>query len=173
MKRVCQFGAAVVALVVAIPAVRAQEGPKPGPEHEILKKHEGVWDLTMKFEGGESKGTSTNKMDLGGLWLSSSVESELLGQKFSGRGLDTYDPVKKKYVGIWVDSMSTSPMLMEGTYDAAKKTVTMEGSGPGMDGKPTKYRSVSEMPDNDTIKFTMYMGDSKEPGFTILYKRKK
>ena len=173
MKRVGSWCLVALVGVLSAPATRAQEGPKPGPEHELLKKHEGTWDLTMKFEGGESKGTSTNKMELGGLWLVSNVESEFGGQKFTGKGLDTYDPVRKKYVAIFVDSMSTSPLVMEGTYDAAKKSMTMEGTGPGMDGKPTKYKTVSEMPDNDTIMFSMYMGNMDKPGFTILYKRKK
>lgn len=166
------FGAVALTAVLAAPAP-AQEAPKPGPEHEVLKKMEGNWDLTMKFGGMESKGTVTYKMDLGGLWLVSSLESDLFGQKFSGRGLDSYDPVKKKYVGIWVDSMSTSPMVMEGTYDKEKKALTLAGEGPGMDGKPTKYKSVSVMPDDDTINFTMYIGDGADPAFTIVYKRKK
>ncbi|HVK17532.1 MAG TPA: DUF1579 domain-containing protein [Fimbriiglobus sp.] len=167
------FCAAALAAVLAVPAVRAQEPARPSPEHEVLKKMEGNWDLTMKFGGMESKGTVTYKMDLGGLWLVSALESDLGGQKFSGRGLDGYDAAKKKYVGVWVDSMSTSPLLMEGTYDKEKKTLTMSGDGPGMDGKPVKFKSVSEMPDDDTINFSMYMGDGKEPGFTITYKRKK
>jgi hypothetical protein len=166
------FCTVALAAVLAAPA-SAQEPPKPGPEHEILKKMEGNWDLTMKFGGMESKGTVTYKMDLGGLWLVSSLESELFGQKFSGRGMDSYDPAKKKYVGLWVDSMSTSPMIMEGTYDKEKKTLTMAGEGPGMDGKPTKYKSVSVMPDDDTINVTMYIGDGTDPAFTIVYKRKK
>src|SRR5262245_40983715 len=128
--------AVVVAAVLAVPAV-AQEPPKPGPEHEVLKKLEGVWDITMRFGGMESKGRVTYKMDLGGLWLVSSVESDLGGMKFQGRGMDSYDAGKKKYVSVWVDSMSTTPMTMEGSYDAAKKTLTMAGEGPGMDGKPT------------------------------------
>jgi hypothetical protein len=69
--------------------------------------------------------------------------------------------------------MSTSPLVMEGTYDAAKKTLTMSGTAPGMDGKPEKYTAVTVMPDDDTINFAMHMGDSKEPAFTITYKRKK
>jgi hypothetical protein len=64
-------------------------------------------------------------------------------------------------------------MVMEGTYDAEKKAMTLTGEGPGMDGKPTKFKSVSEMPDDDTINFKMYMGDGKDPAFTIAYKRKK
>jgi hypothetical protein len=173
MTSVRWFCAAALAVALVAPATRAQEGPKPGPEHEVLKKLVGTWDLTMKFDGMESKGTVVYKMDLGGLWLTSSLESELLGMKFQGRGLDSYDAAKKKYVGVWIDSMSTSPMVMEGTYDSAKKTLTMAGEGPGMDGKPTKYRSVSQMTDDNTINFSMFIGDGKDPAFTIVYKRRK
>ena len=49
----------------------------------------------------------------------------------------------------------------------------MTGDGTGMDGKPAKWKSVSVMPDDDTMKMTMYVGDAKEPMFTIVYKRKK
>jgi hypothetical protein len=45
----------------------AQEMPKPGPEHEILKKKEGTWLTTMKAGDMESKGTVTFKMELSGL----------------------------------------------------------------------------------------------------------
>jgi hypothetical protein len=163
----------VLAMFLVPSMVVAQEGPKPGPEHEILKKHVGEWSFTMKFGGMETKGTSSYKMDLGGLWLASSLECELFGAKFQGRGMDTYDAAKKKYIGIWVDSMGTQPLVMEGDYDAAKKSLTLVGTGPGMDGKPTTFKSVSLMPDDDTIEFTMYIGETKEPAFTVSYKRKK
>ena len=172
MKSMRCFCAVAIAMVMA-PAVEAQEAPKPGPELDVLKKMVGNWDLTMKFGGMESKGTTVYKMDLGGLWLASTTESELFGQKFQGKGLDSYDASRKKYVSVWVDSMSTSPMMLEGTYDKATKTMTMIGEGPGEDGKPAKYKSVSTMPDDNTINFSMYMGDVKEPAFTIVYKRKK
>ena len=172
MKTLRWFGA-IALFTVAVPAASAQDFPKPGPEHEILKKLSGNWDTTMKMMGMESKGHATYKMEVGGLWLVSTFEGEIAGTKFSGRGLDSYDAGKKKYVGIWVDSMSTTPMTMEGTYDKTKKTLTMMGEGPGESGKPTKYRTVSEMTDDDTVNFSMYMGDGKEPMFTILYKRKK
>ena len=172
MKTLRWFCALAVA-VLFVPAAAAQESPNPGPEHEILKKMEGNWDLVMKFGGMESKGTVTYKMDLGGLWLTGNLESELFGSKFQGKSIDGYDATRKKYVGVWVDSMSQSPMLMEGTFDKEKKTLTMIGDGPGMDGKPTKFKAVSAMPDDDTINFSMFMGDGKEPAFTIVYKRKK
>jgi hypothetical protein len=164
---------ATLAALVGGSGLQAQEPPKPGPEHKLLAAREGTWELTMKFGGMESKGVVGYKMELGGLWLVGAMESDLLGQKFSARSLDTYDAAKKKYVGYWFDSMSTTPMTMEGGYDAAKKTLTLVGQAPGPDGKVTTWRSVSSMPDNNTIELQMYVGEAKEPMFTVTYKRKK
>jgi hypothetical protein len=164
---------ALAAVLTCAPGVLAQEAAKPGPEHEVLKKLEGAWDTTMKAGGMEFKGTMTYKMELGGLWLAGSLESDLGGQKFQGRSMDSYDAKKKKYVSVWFDSMLTTPMLMEGTYDKEKKTLTMAGDYPGPDGKMTTWRAVSHFPDQDTIHFSMFLGDAKEPMFTITYKRKK
>jgi hypothetical protein len=169
------IGVLVIAGLVAAPAVRAQEIPlpKPGPEHEVLKKLEGTWDATAKGGPVESKGTMVWKMDLNGLWLKADFDGTFGDTKFHGYGMDSYDPVKKKYVGVWIDSMSTSPLVLEGTYDKEKKTLTMSGEGPGMDGKPTKYRTVTEMKDNDNVAFQLFMADQKDPMMTITYKRKK
>jgi hypothetical protein len=165
--------AVALAAAVAAPSARGQEPPKPGKEHAELKKLEGVWDTTMKMAGQESKGTATYKMDLGGLWLVSNFEGSFGGMKFSGRGYDSYDAGKKKYVGVWFDSMSTTPLVMEGTQDPASKTMTMVGEALGMDGKMAKHKAVSKMVDDNTMQFGMYVGDAKEPAFTILYKRRK
>jgi hypothetical protein len=163
---------AIAACLALAPATLAQEPPKPGPEHELLKGMVGTWEATMNVGGMEAKGTMVYKMDLGGLWLTSTFEGDFGGQKFTGRGFDSYDPHKKKYVGVWIDSMSTSPMTMEGTYDKDKKVLTTLGEGPGMDGKPTKYKSEVELKDKDNMVMKMYMGDAKEPSFVITYKRK-
>ena len=173
MKTLRWFCAFALAAALALPSARAQEPPKPGPEHEYLKKMEGNWDLTMKFGDMEDKGTVTYKMELGGLFLVGNLESSMFGGKFYGKSLDTYDAAAKKYVSWFFNNMGARPVVMEGTFDADKKVLTLAGEGPGMDGKPMKYKSTSEMPDNDTIKFTMWMGDVKDPGFTITYKRKK
>jgi hypothetical protein len=164
--------AVIAVAVLAVPA-RSQEMPRPGPEHQLLKKREGTWTTTMKAGGQEYKGAVTNRMELGGLWLVSALESDLGGQKFYGRSLETYDAKKKKYVSVWFDSMSTTPLTMEGDYGRDKKALTMVGDGVGMDGKPAKWKSVSEFPDDDTIVTAMYVGDAKEPMFTVTYRRKK
>ena len=172
MKTVRWLCAIALAGSLVAPAA-AQEPPKPGPEHELLKKMVGTWDVTMNVGGMEAKGTMVYKMVLGGLWLSGDFEGEFGGSKFQGHGMDSYDPVKKKYVSVFMDSMSTSPMVTEGTYDKEKKALTMAGDGPGMDGKPTKYKSVSEFPDDNTIVVTMSMGDGKDQLFKMTFKRRK
>jgi Protein of unknown function (DUF1579) len=174
MKALRLLCVAAVAGLILPPGARAQEQPKPGPEHEVLKKLEGTWDATMKMMGMESKGTMVWKMDLGGLWLSSSFEGEFGGAKFYGKGFDSYDGTKKKYTSVWVDSMSGSPMTMEGTFDKDTKTLTMAGEGPGPDGKPMKFKMVSEMKDDDNILSKMTMGEGGAAmSFEIVYKRKK
>ncbi len=174
MKTVRWFGALALVAFVA-PAVSAQpEPPKPGPEHEMLKKLEGTWTLTMKAGGMEHKGTTVYKMELGGLWLGRAMECDLgHAGKFSGKGMDSYDAGKKKFISVWFDSMGTTPMVFEGTYDKEKKALTMTGDAPGPDGKPAKWKSVTTYPDADTVVFSMYVGDGKEPMFVITYKRKK
>jgi hypothetical protein len=168
----------VLCAAAALPlaTVRAQQPPKPGPEIEKLKALEGTWDATIKMQGGESKGTATYKMGVGGMWLVSDFEGDFGGMKFQGKGMDTYDAGKKKFVTVWVDSMSSSPMIMEGEYDKDGKVLTLIGEGPGEDGKPTKYKSVSQLKDKDTMLFTMSAvgKDGKDAEMmTITYKRKK
>ena len=172
MQTVRLFCAAALAAALVVPA-RAQDFPKPGPEHEHLKKLEGTWDATMKFMGQEIKGgTMTYKMEVGGLWLTSTFEGEFAGQKFQGKGLDSYDAGKKQFVRVWVNNMITSPLIMEGTYDTDKKQLTMTGDGPGPGGT-AKFKSVTTYKDDDNFVFDMYLADAKEPGLTVVYKRKK
>ena len=159
----------------------AQEGPpsaQPGPAHAELKKVAGTWDAVMKMAGAPEPmpGVATYKMGLGGLWLVSDFKMDVPDFKFEGHGLDGYDQHKKKYVAVWVDSMSSAPMFMEGTYDEKTKTQTMTGEGPGHDGKLQKFKTVTRTKDDDHFQFEMLMvaADGKETSaFTIDYTRRK
>lgn len=151
--------------------LNAQEPLKPGKEHEFLKRLVGKWDVAFD---GNMKGTSVYAMKHNGLWLESQVEMDMPQGKFTGSGLDSYDPVKKKYVAIWVDSMSASPIVMEGDLDPATKTMTMTGKGPGPDGKTTDYKMSTEYKDLDTHNFKMWVGDLQgAPMMSATYKRVK
>jgi hypothetical protein len=125
-------------LLAAAPLAAQQYEVKPGPEHTFLKQAEGVWDATAKSMGGESKGELHCKMELNGLWLLELYKGEVAGKAFHGRGATSYDPAKKKFVNVWIDSMVTSPMLSEGTLDKEKKVMTLHGTMPMPDGKSMK-----------------------------------
>jgi hypothetical protein len=176
MRKICLLVVVCAASLLFVPAAAAQELPKPGPEHALLKRAEGTWDATVKMGNTQSKGTMTYKMELGGLWLVSDFTAEFQGTKFQGKGLDTYDPARKKYINIWADAMSTAPMIMEGAYDKDGKVLTMTGEGPSMDGKMTKHRSVLEIKDADTMQFSLFTPgkDGKDRLIlSITYERKK
>jgi hypothetical protein len=153
----------------------AQEPPKPGPEHEALKKLVGDWDCTISMAGMEMKGTATYKLGFGGFWLTERFNADFGGMKFEGRGTIGYDPARKHYVSTWVDSMSPTMIIMHGSMDKDGKIFTETGEGPGMDGKLTKLKTVAEYKDNDNFTFTMYQtADGKEQeSFKISYTRKK
>jgi hypothetical protein len=153
--------------------------PKPGPEHAVLKAMEGTWDAKMKIPDAPEAipAVMTYKSELGGLWLASEFKSDVPGFQFQGKGFDGYDQAKKKYVGVWIDSMITGLMTMEGKYDEKTKTLTMTGVGPGEGGKEEqKFKSVTKMTDADHQTFQLFMiGDDGQEtlGFTIEYTRKK
>ncbi|MDX1930334.1 MAG: DUF1579 family protein, partial [Pirellulaceae bacterium] len=115
----------------------AQETLKPGAEHAFLAETEGDWIVTMSSPGGDITGKGSYKMAHNGLWLTSQLEMKMPDGPFTGTGLDSYDPVKKKFVAIWVDSMSATPIILEGDRSADGKKVTMTGKGPGADGAST------------------------------------
>jgi hypothetical protein len=168
---------AFVLVVLLAPAGLAQPPlPQPGPEHARLKQLEGTWDATVKTGQGESKGVMTYKLELGGLWLVSNFKADFGGQPFQGKGLDGYDPIKKKYVSVWADSMSPSLLVLEGHFDKEGKVFTQVGEGPGMDGKMTKLKTVTKMENPDTMVFTLSSQDpngKEQTMLTITYKRKK
>jgi len=143
--------------VLAAARLTAQQPPdvKPGAEHEKFKEAEGTWDAAIKCMAGDSKGMCTCKVGLNGLWLLEHFKADIAGKSFEGRGATTYDPMKKKYINVWIDSMSTSPMVSEGTYDSSSKTMALVGNMPMPDGKAMKVTLTTTVKDADAKTFTI------------------
>ena len=170
--RSAQVFAGLLVLSVAPIIASGEQGPpapKPGPEHEILKMDAGTWDAVVEFVPGPgappatSKGVEVNTMGCGGLCLISDFKGEAMGSAFHGHGITTWDPVKKKYVGSWTDSMSQGIMVGEMTYDAAKKQATGWMEGNDMSGKVMKTRSVVDYTANGRVMTAFATGpDGKE-----------
>ena len=167
---------AVVVGFVGTAVSLAQELPKPGPEHAKLKEFVGTWDAVMEMAGQKTKATATYKSICDGMWLASDFEGDLGGIKFQGHGVYGYNLQKKKYVGMWFDSMNSAPLHMEGDYDPKTKLVVMSGQSVGPDGQPQKFKATTEHNDKDHFTFKMYMvqqDGNEQLTFTIAYTRRK
>ena len=156
----------------------------PGEPHKKLAAMVGSWDSEVKSwmngPNGEptvSKGSSEFTSTLGGRFVQETFTSTMMNQPFSGTGYTGYDNFKKKYVGFWIDNMTTSMLSMEGSVDKSG-TLTMWGKmDDAMTGqKDKKVKSVSRFVDPDKMVFDMYdvtsYGD-KKPIMEITYTRKK
>jgi len=154
----------------------------PGEPHKLFASLAGSWTTTTKewMEPGkppaESTGTADMKMLLDGRFLYQEYKSQMMGQPFSGIGIDAYDNLSKKYVTAWIDSMGTGIFMMEGTASTDGKTITMRGSHPEPGGGRMSHRAVWKIVDHNNQTFEMYgsHGHGKEMKFLeITYARKQ
>ena len=142
------------------------EAGTPGPEQAMLAKDNGNWkaEVTMWMKPGAapmtSKGTLSNKMILGGRYQQTSYKGEMMGAPFEGTGTTAYDKARKVWVSTWVDNMGTGIMNMEGTYDAASRTMTFTGKMlcPA-NGKWCEMKQVMKKLDDNTEVMEMYGPD--------------
>ena len=155
-------------------SLAAQEATKPGKEHAFLAEAEGEWSVKIASPGGDMTGKCVYKMAHNGIWLTSHLDMKMPEGPFTGQGLDTFDPIKKKFVAIWVDSMSAAPLILDGDRSPDGKKITMTGKGPGPDGKSTDYKTETEYVSKDKHVFKMWMGTTTgDPMMVATYERKK
>jgi len=146
----------------AAPAAR-QEMEEPTPEHVELLSGVGTWGGTMTLfapDGSEMASSPARETveGVGPFWTQARFECELMGQPYVGTGHMGYDPAKGKYVGTWVDSMSSFFALMEGETSADGKTLVMHWTAPDMTGRMSPHRSET-VRSKDAYTSTFFMGD--------------
>lgn len=176
---------APVMLLLWAVVVSAQAPPAAtGPEADVLKKELGTWDaeMTVWMGGPESEPATFPASEVNsmmGPWLISKFESNFGGMEFKGHAQMCYDPIKKKLVGTWIDSMSPHLNTMEGTYDPETRSTTTISSGiDAQTGEMNKSRAVTKYIDDDTKVMKMFMLDpeteaEKFKAFEIKYTRQK
>ena len=162
---------------------KAKELGSPGAGHEVLKPLEGDWTIETKgWMPGEKKpmvstGSGSMNWVMGGRWLKQDFKGTWMGQPFEGLGYIGYDNVKKQYVSVWMDNMSTGLMKSSGQYDAAAKTIKDQGdfSCP-MANKEMSFRDEWKILDNDNLVYSMYGNDPEGKEMKMMeikYKRAK
>jgi hypothetical protein len=153
--------------------------PKVAKEIELLHKDIGEWDATVLAAAApgqqptaESAVERVSAACLG-RWLWSDFKGQFMGAPFEGHALMGYDTNQKKYVSIWIDSMSAAAAQTLGTFDAAKKAYTFNGSSVDPTGKPMTINEVVTWKDDNTRVLKMeFKCDDQVSNMEITYKRK-
>lgn len=135
-----------------------------GEHHKHLQAFIGDWKLAVKYrmepegEWQESASESETEWMFDGRYIKEEVEGEMSeDMKFAGLGITGYDNLKKKYVSVWMDNMSTSMMISEGACDESCKVFTFVGESiDPMTGKTQKNRSVLRVLNNDKHLMEMF-----------------
>jgi hypothetical protein len=125
----------------------------PGEAHAFLEKMLGRWEVKMRYTtapGAEpmtGRGQASREMVLGGRFLKTTYKGEFMGESFIGMGYDGYDNLKKKYVGTWIDNMSTALNYFEGELDETGRVLTSYGEYvDAMTGKTKKTKMELTIP---------------------------
>ena len=154
----------------------------PGEPHKQLASLAGSWITKTKEwmepdkPPTEAAGSAEMKMLLDGRFLQQDFTSEMMGQPYTGMGITGYDNLRKKYVSIWLDTMGTSPFMMEGTGSADGKTITLKGQHTEPGGGKMTHRAVWKIVDSNTQTFDMYgahHGTKETKVLEITYTRKQ
>jgi len=140
-----------------------QKMATPGDAHKKLEPFVGSFTAKVKMwmapgaPPEESEGTSEAKWALGNRYVEQRFEGAFMKQPFSGIGFTGYDNYKKRYVGVWMDSMGTAMMTTTGTADAAGKKFTSSGKmDDPVQKKTTTMKEVMTLVDNDNHHFEMW-----------------
>lgn len=156
-----------------------------GPEHKRFEEMVGTWETESKWwlapesEPMISTGTAEFRLILDGRYVEQIYKCpNMMGMAYEGRGIEGYDNFKKKYVSLWMDSMSTGIYLAEGTVDASGKVWTYYGKmdDPFTGEKDKVAKSIAREISKDKVIYEMY---DKKPGvgefktMEIIYTRKK
>ena len=133
---------------------------QPSERHEFLTKMAGTWNAKATFwmQPGapptESEGTMVNEMILGGRFLQSRYDANFMGSPFQGMAIDGYDILKVKFVGVWLDTMSTMMLQFEGDCDDAGEVRTMVAHyTDAMTGNPAQMKGATTIIGEDEHRY--------------------
>ena len=153
----------------------------PGEPHKLFATLAGSWTTKTKswMEPGkpptESTGSAEMKMLLDGRFLQQEFTGEMMGQPFSGVGVNAYDNLRKRYITAWIDTMGTGIFQMEGTASADGKTIALKGQHAELGGGHMTHRAVWKIVDSNNQTFDMYgthQGGKEMKMMEIAYTRK-
>lgn len=169
------LAAGTLAAAAVLPIVQDMKVLPPMAEHKMLLESAGDWEGSVVHiapDKTESTAQARERIEpIGPYWTQSRFESDFMGSPYLGTGVMGYDPEKKKFIGTWVDNMSSYFALMEGKMEGDK--LVMRWQAPDLtSGKLVPHRSETTHA-ADTVTTTFFVGDGAgTKNMVITMKRK-
>lgn len=160
----------------------AQRICSPGPQHEILKRFIGDWDIELRMPNGQGAvvgtGTASSKLILGDRFAEGRATMSMGGQAFDSIFVMGYDNMKQSFVLTMTNSAETAIRTAEGDLSRDKKSLVAYGLLDeyltGEHDKMVKY--AWRFIDDDTIDFEvhdLHIGEENAMVLHQTFKRKK
>lgn len=154
----------------------------PNEHHAHMEKMVGSWKAegTYWMQPGAppvtSSGTAKIEPTLGGRFLKTSFEGAMMGQTFHGFGMEGYDKLREKHIGVWADDWGTMMMHFEGDCaEGGKVTTVVSDFLDPMTRTPTRMKAVTTLVNKKEFKWEAYMkpegADDYFKSMEIVYKR--
>lgn len=144
---------------------RAQQAAQVGPEHALLQRLVGAWDVEVRTEVDGQRRTDRGRMQaaaiLGGRYVQLDFALALGDAKVEARQLLGFDALRQQFTSSWRDSASTwsieaagapSPAWRDGV---ALRGLLVDAREPA--GKP--FRLELDLGDLDRVAVRMLVGD--------------
>jgi hypothetical protein len=158
----------------------AMKAAMPGPVHKEIEKRAGTYNTASKFTGPdgqamESTGTAKIRSILGGRFLEEEGTGTLMGTPVQERRIWGYNNADGHYEAVWMYTMATGMMTLNGTSKDAGKSIHWTASYTDLTGKQTLEaitRFVSD--DQFVVDLIAKTPDGKEgPHLETTYTRQK
>ena len=132
-------------------------------QHRWLQQLIGDWSYESTVATGPEQTETYIGMDrvkaLGEFWIIAEGEGEFPGDG-PARMVVTlgYDPLHKRFTGTFIHSQMSFLWHYDGELDGTRRVLTLESSGPSMDGAgaTARYRDVIEIVDESHRLFSSY-----------------
>jgi hypothetical protein len=172
--------ACLIAALVAVSAIAAATTANAAPEHARLIAMCGTWDVEMTFwfqpgrPGVTTRGTSTIRSLLGGLFVEEQIEGALNGAPFTTLAWTGFNTATHQYEATRIASTNTMRVVETGGYDEAGKQFELKAEYP-VAGDLWHQRTVIQPISADTMMATSYLSFGTVPewkGVEIKYTRR-
>jgi len=155
-------------IVTAGTVVAAATAPQAGPEHARLTAMAGTWDVEMTFwfkPGAPpvvTKGTSTIRPLLNGLFIEEKIDGTLNGAPFTTLSWTGFNTATHQYEATRISSTNTMRIAESGTYDEKTKQFELKADYP-LAGDTWHQRTVIQPTSADVMIATSYLSFGTVP----------